>query len=84
MNGQDLTRASHEESLDALQSAPEPIIIEVLRRSSSGCDVKELGQTSMVTSATQTERAIDEEYCSLLNLQQAALREMYPFVPGGE
>ena len=31
VNGQDLSNASQEESLEALQSAPEPILIEVLR-----------------------------------------------------
>ncbi|XP_022240352.1 E3 ubiquitin-protein ligase PDZRN3-like isoform X2 [Limulus polyphemus] len=35
VNGQDLSKANHEDAVEAFQTAKEPIIVEVLRRSSS-------------------------------------------------
>ena len=36
MNGQDVSKASHEDAVRAFQSAQEPIVVEVLRRAAAG------------------------------------------------
>ena len=38
MNGQDLSQSSHNEAVEAFRTAAEPIIVEVLRRTSKGGD----------------------------------------------
>ncbi|XP_043238036.1 E3 ubiquitin-protein ligase PDZRN3-B-like isoform X2 [Amphibalanus amphitrite] len=65
VNGQDVSKASHEDAVRAFQSAQEPIVVEVLRRAASGGlrndanrNVKPAGETSVeegVTVSTQTD-----------------------------
>lgn len=52
VNGQDLSNATHEETVNSLHAAQEPITVEVLRRPSTGSR-KDLQNTSSTTQSTQ-------------------------------
>ncbi|KAK2161596.1 hypothetical protein LSH36_114g05004 [Paralvinella palmiformis] len=77
INGQDLTHSTHEEAVEAFQTAKEPIVVEVLRRVSKGSNSSSSGGgggldnkmksqlPSMVSTATQTDEYIEDAYFSL-------------------
>lgn len=53
VNGKDLSKASHEEAVEAFKNATEPIIVQVLRRTE---DTSQVSKDKMVCNAgTQTE-----------------------------
>lgn len=56
MNGQDLSKSSHDEAVEAFRAAKEPIVVEVLRRVTN-TKMKNRSPT-MVSVATQTEEDI--------------------------
>uniref|UniRef100_A0A672QBM4 PDZ domain-containing RING finger protein 4-like n=1 Tax=Sinocyclocheilus grahami TaxID=75366 RepID=A0A672QBM4_SINGR len=70
VNGRDLSRASHEEAAEALRSAKDPIVVQVLRRTP-----RPRGQGSVQDVCTQTE--ITFEHIMAL----AKLRPVSPPVP---
>uniref|UniRef100_A0A673KZG9 PDZ domain-containing protein n=1 Tax=Sinocyclocheilus rhinocerous TaxID=307959 RepID=A0A673KZG9_9TELE len=70
VNGRDLSRASHEEAAEALRSAKDPIVVQVLRRTP-----RPRGQGSVQDMCTQTE--ITFEHIMAL----AKLRPVSPPVP---
>ena len=72
INGQDLTQSTHEEAVEAFQTAKEPIVVEVLRRVSKGSSSRSSLENkmksqlpSMVSTATQTDEYIEDAYFSL-------------------
>ena len=70
VNGQDLSSASHEEAVEAFHSAKEPIVVEVLRRASGHRSkaMKTPQQAiTMVSVATQTDRAVEGPFFSLFH-----------------
>lgn len=56
VNGQDLSKSSHEEAVEAFRTAQEPIVVEVLRRVNKN-KMKNRSPT-MVSIGTQTEEEI--------------------------
>lgn len=56
VNGQDLSKSTHEEAVAAFRTAQEPIIVEVLRRVNK-TKMKSRGPT-LVSIATQTEEDV--------------------------
>ncbi|XP_056307845.1 PDZ domain-containing RING finger protein 4 [Danio aesculapii] len=71
VNGRDLSRASHEEALEAFRSAKEPVVVQVLRRA----PVPRGQRSQLVDVCTQTE--ITFEHIMAL----AKLRPLTPPVP---
>ena len=78
VNGQDLSKSSHEEAVEAFRTAPEPIVVEVLRRvaknpgggSASTGKMKTRSpppppSPDMVTVSTQTDDYIESAYFDL-------------------
>ena len=66
VNGRDLSKASHEEAVEAFRTAKEPIVVEVLRRVANGSKMKTMPPTTpspppMVTVATQTDELIEDD-----------------------
>ena len=66
VNGRDLSKASHEEAVEAFRTAKEPIVVEVLRRVANGNKMKTMPPTTpspppMVTVATQTDELIEDD-----------------------
>lgn len=66
MNGKDLSNATHQQTVEALNQAQEPIIVEVLRRPSNTATNQSSQQSTMNTVSTQTEAAdaVSTEECS--------------------
>lgn len=69
MNGKDLSNATHEETVNTLNAAQEPIIVEVQRRSNSNQNITtqntKTEQSTMNTVATQTDTSmVSETVCS--------------------
>ncbi|CAH1783428.1 unnamed protein product [Owenia fusiformis] len=62
VNGHDLSKASHEEAIDAFHKAEEPIVVEVLRRSVKNSSQKMKSKNPIsCTVATQTDEFIENE-----------------------
>ncbi|XP_078596422.1 E3 ubiquitin-protein ligase PDZRN3-like [Branchiostoma floridae x Branchiostoma japonicum] len=65
VNGKDLSKASHEESVEAFRTAKEPIIVEVVRRSSvarQGTAKPDRREPCLVDAAVQTDIGPDPYY----------------------
>ncbi len=64
VNGQDLSRSTHEDAVEAFRTAKEPIVVEVLRRVTKPSKMKTQPPSppspTMVTVATQTDDFIDD------------------------
>lgn len=67
VNSRDLTNASHEETVKALNSAAEPIIVELARRSSASLKTEtnntKHNSTTMMTATTSTQTEPFVESC---------------------
>lgn len=80
VNGQDLSKSTHEEAVEAFRTAKEPIVVEVLRRvtktnttNNNNNKMKTQPQTppspTMVSVATQTDDFIDSPtFCSMFRV----------------
>ena len=55
VNGKDLSKATHEQTVEALNQAQEPIIVEVLRRPCNTVPDKSTHQSYVSSVSTQTE-----------------------------
>ncbi|XP_051547806.1 PDZ domain-containing RING finger protein 4-like [Myxocyprinus asiaticus] len=75
VNGRDLSRASHEEAVEAFRSAKDPIVVQVLRRTPLARGQGSSGDAQVVDVCTQTE--ITFEHIMAL----AKLRPTTPPVP---
>ncbi|KAL0155600.1 hypothetical protein M9458_049863, partial [Cirrhinus mrigala] len=75
VNGRDLSRASHEEAVEVLRSAKDPIVVQVLRRTPLPRGQGSSQDVQLVDVCTQTE--ITFEHIMAL----AKLRPVTPPVP---
>lgn len=80
MNGKDLSKASHDEAVEAFRSAKDPIVVQVLRRNTAGrgshvSSTQEVDVVDVVDMCTQTD--ITFEHIMAL----AKLRATTPPVP---
>ncbi|XP_055795461.1 PDZ domain-containing RING finger protein 4-like isoform X4 [Salvelinus fontinalis] len=80
VNGKDLSKASHDEAVEAFRSAKDPIVVQVLRRNTAGRgghvgSTQEVGVVDVVDMCTQTD--ITFEHIMAL----AKLRATTPPVP---
>jgi len=83
VNGHDVTAATRDEAVQAIRSASEPIVVEVLRHRTDVCtmDDDDGSPVTMMTTATQTDECnLDDDdddvqfvdYCRLSAPQQYA------------
>lgn len=55
VNGKDLSRATHDQAVDAFRTATEPIVVQVLRRAPRATPFPPVPGPQLVDAATQTD-----------------------------
>lgn len=75
VNGKDLSKATHEEAVEAFRNAKEPIVVQVLRRAPNNRGHGSSQEAQLVTVSTQTDITFEHI------MAQAKLRPSTPPVP---
>lgn len=75
VNGKDLSKATHEEAVQAFRNAKDPIVVQVLRRGPHNKGHGSLQETHLVNVSTQTDITFEHI------MAEAKLRPSTPPVP---